>query len=66
MTTSYGPFTGADVASILAFVQAGGGLITGGQSWYWASENPTSDLTQYPGTDTAEQQRNAPVAVRMP
>jgi hypothetical protein len=50
VSKSYGPFTDADRAAILAFVQRGGGWVTGGQSWWWASSNPALPITEYPGT----------------
>ncbi|KAL7982811.1 hypothetical protein Chor_013147 [Crotalus horridus] len=39
-----------DMESIHAFVSEGGGLLIGGQSWYWASVNPNSSaIAEYPG-----------------
>jgi hypothetical protein len=49
VSKSYGPFTDADRAAILAFVQRGGGWVTSGQSWWWASSNPGLPITEYPG-----------------
>ncbi|XP_070610538.1 TRPM8 channel-associated factor homolog [Erythrolamprus reginae] len=39
-----------EMESIHEFVSEGGGLLIGGQSWYWASMNPDSSaIAEYPG-----------------
>ncbi|XP_026577756.1 TRPM8 channel-associated factor 2 [Pseudonaja textilis] len=39
-----------EMESIHEFVSEGGGLLIGGQSWYWASVNPDSSaIAEYPG-----------------
>ncbi|XP_076000035.1 TRPM8 channel-associated factor homolog [Genypterus blacodes] len=41
---------GANTKEIVAFVKAGGGVLIGGQAWYWASVNPKKNaLLCFPG-----------------
>ncbi|XP_075041972.1 TRPM8 channel-associated factor homolog [Mixophyes fleayi] len=49
-------YTDNDAQNILEFVANGGGLLIGGQAWYWASQNPGIDaLTDYPGNKIINQ-----------
>ncbi|KAJ1199440.1 hypothetical protein NDU88_003275 [Pleurodeles waltl] len=42
--------TGREVQKIQEFVAEGGGLLIGGQAWWWARQNPSSDaIAEYPG-----------------
>ncbi|KAM4743146.1 TRPM8 channel-associated factor homolog [Anableps anableps] len=41
---------GPKAEELIAFVKAGGGLLIGGQAWWWASQNPKENLIlQFPG-----------------
>ncbi|XP_069469190.1 TRPM8 channel-associated factor homolog [Ambystoma mexicanum] len=42
--------TNGEVEKILEFVAEGGGLLVGGQAWWWARENPGHDeISEFPG-----------------
>ncbi|MEQ2276189.1 hypothetical protein XENORESO_015265, partial [Xenotaenia resolanae] len=41
---------GAIAEDLVAFMKAGGGVLIGGQAWWWASQNPKQNLIlQFPG-----------------
>ncbi|MEQ2281071.1 hypothetical protein AMECASPLE_026623, partial [Ameca splendens] len=41
---------GAVAEDLVAFMKAGGGVLIGGQAWWWASQNPKQNLIlQFPG-----------------
>ncbi|KAM4742719.1 TRPM8 channel-associated factor homolog [Anableps anableps] len=41
---------GPKAEELIAFVKAGGGLLIGGQAWYWASQNENKNVnTEFPG-----------------
>ncbi|XP_063164165.1 TRPM8 channel-associated factor homolog [Candoia aspera] len=43
-------YNAKEMASIHEFVSEGGGLLIGGQAWYWSYENPNSSaIAEYPG-----------------
>ncbi|NXG38775.1 TCAF2 factor, partial [Dromaius novaehollandiae] len=43
-------YSDREVEKIHAFVAEGGGLLTGGQAWYWASQNHSkAAVAEYPG-----------------
>ncbi len=39
VTTTYAEFTDSQLANAASFLDAGGGLITGGHAWWWAQSN---------------------------
>ncbi|XP_037534005.1 TRPM8 channel-associated factor homolog [Nematolebias whitei] len=41
---------GEHAGDLVAFMKAGGGVLLGGQAWYWTSQNPNENLIlQFPG-----------------
>ncbi|KAG9342064.1 hypothetical protein JZ751_017061 [Albula glossodonta] len=43
-------YTDSQADELLEFVRQGGGLLIGGQAWWWSYKNPGSDVqTSYPG-----------------
>jgi hypothetical protein len=48
VTTNYEEYSDANLANIRAFVEAGGGLISGGHAWWWG-QSRDDEATNFPG-----------------
>ena len=48
VTTNYQEYSAANLANIHAFVEAGGGLISGGHAWWWG-QSRDDEATNFPG-----------------
>lgn len=45
---------GPESTALVAFLKAGGGVLMGGQAWWWASQNPNENIIlQFPGNKVA-------------
>lgn len=48
VTTNYQEFSEANLANIHAFVEGGGGLVSGGHAWWWG-QSRDDEATNFPG-----------------
>ena len=48
VTTNYEDYSEANLANIHAFVEAGGGLVSGGHAWWWG-QSRDDEATNFPG-----------------
>ncbi len=51
VTTNYTEYSEQDLEAIRAFVEAGGGLITGGHAWWWGRDRD-DEVENFPGNNT--------------
>ncbi len=47
--TTYGERSEAEISALLAFVDAGGGVLMGGHAWWWAYSSGEDPAVGYPG-----------------